>query len=145
MGTVFATPLNSVQPSTLAQAFAAGGTAVQLAAGTGVRFGNPTASAPVRVPLSDRAGLDAYGRVNPAAKVNTFKASGRAGDALTGLTLESGTAQSYAAGDWVYALLDGAALVDLHGAVNALETKVQSIQPGTYLDVTLPPYNVGTG
>jgi hypothetical protein len=92
--TVFCKPVDNAA-STLEAARSLGESTITLAAGSGDRFGTPTASDPIRVTLVRATALDFAGRITDPDRLAVFRCTERSGDTLSGLTLESGTDQFF--------------------------------------------------
>jgi hypothetical protein len=135
--TTFATPLNNVA-TTLGSAHTAGAGTLAVAAGDGALFGSPTSSAPVRFTVVKQSAFGASGQIVDRSALTIYKATGRTGDALTGLTaIEGTTDQSFAVGDVVAVWVTAGAIGDLNAAVNTAETSLAA-----HIADTANPHNV---
>lgn len=136
------TPLDKDAASEVGATYTSGSTSLVLTTGTGSRFGSPSPSAPIRVTVIAAAALDSAGRLTPpTAAYVTFKCTGRTGDTLTGLTLERGSAQSFAVGDLVASVVTEDTIQDVH---DALALKAPLASPALTGTPTAPTATVGT-
>lgn len=120
MPTVFKTPQNNVS-TTVASTHTIGATTLAVATGTGVKFGSPSAGAPIRITVIQAAGISG-GLLTDPTKLTVFSCTGRTTDTLTGLTVIEGTSDvGFAAADTVVMGITAAALADIHTAVNNIE------------------------
>ena len=105
--------------STLASSYAAGSGSVTLAAGTGVLFGAPTTTNPIRICVVTAS---SYRTTNETLTI--YSCTGRSTDMLTGLTtIEGTTDRAYAQSDAVELRWTAAGVTDLQTAVNNAENQ----------------------
>jgi hypothetical protein len=123
--TTFCTPVDNAS-TTLAAPRLAGATSAVVAAGDGVLFGSPSPSAPIRITLVARSAVDSNGFLGDRTRLATYTCTGRTGDTLTGLALESGVDRDFAAADFAGVLVGARSLADVHAAVNTLEAAAGS-------------------
>jgi hypothetical protein len=118
--TVFTVPANNVR-STLGARHLTGAGTLEVKSGEGSLFGTPSPAAPIRVTVA-RANTLVNDEVAQSSTFTIFKATGRSGDILTGVTAIEGTAdRDYARNDPVRMTITAGMFSDLHAAVNALE------------------------
>ncbi len=112
----FSQPLNNAS-SVLAAAHVQGADTLVLSAGTGARFGTPTADAPVRVTVAARSTL-VNGQIAPTSTATIYFATARSGDTLSGLTTVEGTVdRAYAKSDLVAATITAGTIAEVQQAV----------------------------
>jgi len=119
--TIFDCPISNLS-TTVAAACMAGATSITIAAGSGSLFGTVSPSSPVRILVIQASGLNSNGLVADPSRLTVFRATGRTGDTLTGLSVVEGqSAINFAPGDTVTVSLTAGMLEAIQDAVNALE------------------------
>lgn len=123
MTAIFAQPLDGVQ-SSLAVAYTVGSGSITLKTGDGPNFGTPTAAAPVRVTITPTSNINPFGRILNMGLMAYYRATGRTGDTLTGLTFDGGTDQGFGVGSYVMVLVNGRTFSEIHDAHHVLEASL---------------------